>query len=59
MHKKLSEVTEALKKRYLQNKIRWGSFAMKSMQAIENNKISVQGKEPTKQAEERKTRRSL
>ena len=51
--RKVSEVIQALKNRYLQKEIRWGPFVQECMQAIENNKINVEEREPTKQATEK------
>ena len=51
--RKVSEVIQALKNRYLQKEIRWGPFAQECMQAIENNEINVDEREPTKRATER------
>ena len=53
-HRKITEVTKALKIRYLQQEIRWGPFANDCIQAIRNGKILVQESELTKQHKERK-----
>ena len=52
--RKVSEVTQALKNRYLQREIQWRLFAQECMQAIENNEINIEEREPTKQATEKK-----
>ena len=53
-HRKITEVSKALKSRYLEQEIRWGPFASDCIQAIKNGEIVVQERELTKQDEERK-----
>ena len=51
-HRKIAEVTKALKSRYLQEEIRWGQYTNDCIEAIRNGKVVVRKSELVKQDED-------